>query len=63
MLSLIKNRLPATISLTVGAVVLWLLLGIPIGIISAIKRGTMLDRAAMGIGARVRLDAGLLARR
>ena len=26
----------------------WLLIGIPIGIISAIKRGTLLDRAAMG---------------
>jgi peptide/nickel transport system permease protein len=48
-LSLIKNRLPATISLTVGAVILWLLAGIPIGIISAIKRGTVMDRASMGI--------------
>jgi peptide/nickel transport system permease protein len=46
-LSLIVSRLPATISLTVGAVVLWLLLGIPVGILSAIKRGTFLDRAAM----------------
>jgi len=33
-LSLIKDRLPATLSLTVGAVVLWSLVGIPIGIIS-----------------------------
>ncbi len=48
-LSLITNRLPATISLTVGAAVLWLLTGIPVGIISAIKRGTMLDRTAMGV--------------
>jgi peptide/nickel transport system permease protein len=47
-LSLIENRLPATISLTVGAVVLWVVIGIPVGIISAIKRGTFLDRAAMG---------------
>jgi peptide/nickel transport system permease protein len=46
-LSLIVNRLPATVSLTVGAVVLWLVLGIPVGILSAIKRGTFLDRAAM----------------
>jgi peptide/nickel transport system permease protein len=46
--SLIANRLPATLSLTVGAVILWLLLGIPIGIISAIKRGKVLDRGAMG---------------
>ncbi|MGO9898480.1 MAG: ABC transporter permease [Solirubrobacteraceae bacterium] len=46
-LSLIVNRLPATLSLTSGAVVLWLVLGIPVGIISAIKRGTFIDRAAM----------------
>jgi peptide/nickel transport system permease protein len=47
-LSLITNRLPATVSLTVGAVVLWIFAGIPVGIISAIKRGTLWDRAAMG---------------
>jgi peptide/nickel transport system permease protein len=46
--SLIFDRLPATISLTFGAVVLWLLAGIPVGIISAIKRRTVLDRTAMG---------------
>ena len=46
--SLVLNRLPATLSLTVGAAVLWVIVGIPIGIISAIKRRTWLDRAAMG---------------
>jgi len=45
---LILDRLPATLSLTVGATVLWVIVGIPIGIISAIKRRTFLDRAAMG---------------
>ncbi|MGI8414017.1 MAG: ABC transporter permease [Solirubrobacteraceae bacterium] len=45
---LIADRLPATLSLTVGAAALWLLVGIPVGIISAIKRGSRLDRAAMG---------------
>ena len=44
----IFDRLPATVSLAIGAAVMWLLIGIPIGIISAIKRGTLLDRAAMG---------------
>jgi peptide/nickel transport system permease protein len=48
-LDLIKNRLPATISLAVGAAVVWLLMGIPIGIISAIRRGSVLDRIAMGV--------------
>jgi peptide/nickel transport system permease protein len=46
-LSLIKDRLPATLSLTLGAVVLWVAAGIPVGIISAIKRGSFVDRAAM----------------
>jgi peptide/nickel transport system permease protein len=36
--SLIANRFPATLSLTVGAVVLWVVIGIPIGIISAVMR-------------------------
>ena len=48
-LSLITNRLPATISLAVGAAVVWLLMGIPVGIISAIRRGSVLDRLAMGV--------------
>jgi peptide/nickel transport system permease protein len=48
-LSLIKDRLPATLSLTGGAAVIWLLMGIPVGIISAIKRGSWLDRTAMTI--------------
>ncbi len=45
----ITDRLPATLSLTAGAAVVWLLAGIPIGIISAISRGTVLDRVSMGI--------------
>ena len=36
----IFDRLPATISLVVGAAVVWLLIGVPIGIISAVRRGT-----------------------
>jgi len=45
----IFDRLPATISLAIGGAVVWLLVGIPIGIISAIKKGTVLDRAAMSL--------------
>jgi peptide/nickel transport system permease protein len=44
---LIFERLPATISLTVGAVVVWLLVGLPVGMISAIRRRTVLDRVTM----------------
>jgi peptide/nickel transport system permease protein len=47
-ISLISNRLPATLSLTVGAVILWVAMGIPVGIISAVKRRTLVDRTAMG---------------
>jgi peptide/nickel transport system permease protein len=46
--SLIAERLPATLSLTVGSAVLWVLAGIPVGIISALRRHSFLDRAAMG---------------
>jgi len=45
----ITDRLPATISLTGGAVVVWLLMGIPVGILSAIKRRSLIDRLTMGI--------------
>ena len=48
-LSLIKDRLPATISLAVGAAIIWLAMGIPVGILSAIRRGSILDRMAMGV--------------
>jgi peptide/nickel transport system permease protein len=45
--TMIFQRLPATISLTVGAVVVWLLFGLPTGIISAIRRRSILDRVTM----------------
>ena len=45
---LIKERLPATISLTVGAAVLWIVFGIGIGVISALRRHSYTDRGAMG---------------
>src|SRR6476659_5392291 len=35
-------------ALSIGAAIVWLLVGIPVGIISAIKRGTWMDRVAMG---------------
>jgi peptide/nickel transport system permease protein len=44
----IFDRLPATISLTLGAAVVWLLVGLPVGIVSAIKRRKLPDRIAMG---------------
>jgi peptide/nickel transport system permease protein len=46
--SLIVERLPATISLTVGAAVLWVIGGLGVGILSALRRHSLMDRAAMG---------------
>jgi peptide/nickel transport system permease protein len=43
----LARRIPITGVLAIGAAVIWLLLGIPIGILSAIKRGSFADRAAM----------------
>jgi peptide/nickel transport system permease protein len=48
-LPLIRDALPATISLAAGAVVVWLTVGLSIGIISAVRRGSLLDRAAMSL--------------
>jgi peptide/nickel transport system permease protein len=42
------SRMPATISLAVGGAVVWLLVGIPIGILSAVRRGRLSERMAMG---------------
>src|SRR5438874_5205166 len=44
----IFDRLPATISLALGAAVLWLVSGIAVGIVSAVRRRTALDRLTMG---------------
>lgn len=46
-LPVVVERLPATIQLTVAAMVLTIVVGVPIGIISAVRRGTMLDRVTM----------------
>jgi len=43
----IFGRLPVTIVLAIGAGILWLLIGIPVGVISAIRRRSLADRAGM----------------
>lgn len=42
------ERTWVTFQLAMGGAVVWLLLGIPIGIVSALKRRTLADRLAMG---------------
>jgi peptide/nickel transport system permease protein len=45
---LIFNRLPATVSLVLGGAVIWLVAGLGVGIISARRAGSKLDRVTMG---------------
>ncbi len=44
---LIFDRLPNTLYLMAGAVVVWLGVGLSVGMISAVKRGSLLDRFSM----------------
>jgi peptide/nickel transport system permease protein len=42
------QKLPATLELLLGSMIFALALSIPLGVLSAVKRGTFVDRAAMG---------------
>jgi peptide/nickel transport system permease protein len=42
------NRLPVTLSLAVGAAIIWLIAGTATGVLSALRKGSIFDRAAMG---------------
>jgi len=43
------SDLPVTLSLAIGASVLWLVSGVSVGVLSALRRGTLFDRFSMGI--------------
>ena len=45
--SQLLDRLPNTLYLIAGAVVVWLVIGLSVGMISAVKRGSFLDRFSM----------------
>jgi peptide/nickel transport system permease protein len=45
----ILENLPATISLTVGGVVVWLTVGLSIGILSAVRHRSKFDRISIGL--------------
>ena len=47
--SIIAGRLPASIKLGLVATVLVVVIGVPLGILSAVKRGSMADRIAKGM--------------
>jgi peptide/nickel transport system permease protein len=44
----IFQRLPATISLAIGAAVIWLTVGILVGIVSSVRPRSLVDRLSMG---------------
>jgi peptide/nickel transport system permease protein len=45
---LLVSNIPVTASLAGGAAALWLVSGVAIGVVSALKRGTFFDRLSMG---------------
>jgi peptide/nickel transport system permease protein len=45
----IRSNLPATISLTIGGVLVWLTFGLSVGIISAVRHRSVMDRVAIGL--------------
>jgi peptide/nickel transport system permease protein len=47
-IKLITARLPTTIYLALGAVIVWLTIGLTVGIIAAVKHRTIFDRLAIG---------------
>lgn len=42
------SDVPVTASLAIGAAVIWLISGVSVGVISALKRGSIIDRLSMG---------------
>jgi peptide/nickel transport system permease protein len=43
------SDVPVTASIGIGAAILWLIGGVTIGVISALRRGSIFDRASMGL--------------
>lgn len=50
-MGLVMERLPASMLLAVTALVLAVLLSVPLGIVAAVQRGTLVDRLAVGLAA------------
>jgi peptide/nickel transport system permease protein len=43
------SDIPVTVSLAIGAAVIWLISGVAIGVLSALRRGSIFDRLSMGV--------------
>jgi peptide/nickel transport system permease protein len=46
---ILKRAVPVTVSIVFGAAVMWLLIGITLGMTSALRRGTVFDRIAISV--------------
>jgi peptide/nickel transport system permease protein len=46
--SLIWSRLPVTASIAIGAAVIWLIVGVSLGVGAALRRGRLFDKVAVG---------------
>jgi peptide/nickel transport system permease protein len=55
--SLIWQRLPVTLSLAIGAAVIWLVIGVSSGVVAATRPRSLADRVVTGHGAFLLLDA------
>jgi len=47
-LDLIKDRFPVTLSIAVGAAIMWVILGVGTGVLSALRAGSKLDKGIVG---------------
>ncbi|MEV7431302.1 MULTISPECIES: ABC transporter permease [unclassified Nocardioides] len=46
---LIKDTMPVSVSLAIGAFVLWMIGGVLFGVIAALRKGTFIDRGVVGL--------------
>jgi peptide/nickel transport system permease protein len=46
---ILKRAVPVTVSIVFGAAIMWLVIGVTLGMTSALKRGTVFDRVAISI--------------
>jgi peptide/nickel transport system permease protein len=47
--AIVARTLPVTLSIVFGAAVVWLVIGVSVGMVSALRRGTPFDKIAVGI--------------
>jgi peptide/nickel transport system permease protein len=47
--TVLKQAIPITFSLAIGAAILWLVIGVLSGVVSAVRRGSFWDRSATGV--------------